>query len=633
MPLLLVLALLLVWSEAAHAQQFCAPRTLSYGAAPTTSTIGSAGEVGCFRFTGAAGQRVRVRAVETSGTLVADLNVGGADCVPARHGLTCTLTAGGVHSVTVGGTGTGDYAVSVQRLDAPVGCSSLTYANATRTGAISPGEAECWRFLSNDGARLRVRVVTAAAALEPLVEVLRPDGTTRCIPTFADDSTCVLDLDGTHTLLVNDAGGATGGYSISIQRLNGPAGCPFKGFGATATLGTLATTGETDCFSVQGAVGNALRVRLLSNTIDPTTEILRPDGTTRCAPSALENRTCFLDTDGLHFVLVRDGAATNTGNYRISFQRLDDPLGCDVAPFGPIALSTAIATWGETDCYRFNVPVGSRVRARLLPDVGQLNPHAELIAPDGTTSCAPAFADKFTCPTIAAGVHTLLVRDARLGAGNYRLALQRLQSPIGCGTLAFGPTLVPAALSTPMETDCWRITAAAGDQLRLEGAVAASAHVEVVRPDGTTRCQFPGQSNTTCALDTSGTHTVLIEHEDPAQTGGYALLAQRLNDPVGCEWLTVDDAPRAGSIPVAGGLNCYRVDAGRWEHLRIQLTGSGGLSPTAEVVRPDGTRRCAPEVEDFFTCVTDTAGTHTILVTGGVIGRTGDYELDLRPRP
>src|SRR5262245_50809625 len=130
MPLLLalVLVLTLAWSEAAHAQQFCAPRTLSYGASPITSTIGGAGEVGCYRFTGAAGQRVRVRAVETSGTLVADLFVTGADCVPARHGLTCTLTAGGVHSVTVGGTGTGDYAVSVQRLDAPVGCSSLTYA-------------------------------------------------------------------------------------------------------------------------------------------------------------------------------------------------------------------------------------------------------------------------------------------------------------------------------------------------------------------------------------------------------------------------------------------------------------------------------------------------------------------------
>jgi len=374
-------------------------------------------------------------------------------------------------------------------------------------------------------------------------------------------------------------------------------------------------------------------VRLLANTIDPTTEILRPDGTTRCTPSALENRTCFLDTAGLHFVLVRDGAATDTGNYRISFQRLDDPLGCDVPPFGPIALSTAIATWGETDCYPINVPAGTRLRGRLLPGIGQLNPHAELIAPDGTTSCAPAFADKFTCLTTAAGLHLLLVRDARLGSGDYRLALQRLESPTGCTALAFGSTLVPADLSTPVETDCWRITAAAGDQLRLEGAVAASAHVEVVRPDGTTRCQFSGPSNTTCALDTAGAHTVLIEHEDPAQTGGYALLAQRLNDPVGCEWLTVDDAPRAGSIPVAGGLNCYRVDASRWEHVRIRLTGSAGLSPTAEVVRPDGTRRCAPEVEDFFSCVTDTAGTHTILVTGGVIGRTGDYELDLRPRP
>ncbi len=119
--------------------------------------------------------------------------------------------------------------------------------------------------LSNDGARLRVRAVTAAAALEPLVEVLRPEGTTRCNPTFADDWTCLLDLDGTRTLLVSDAGGATGGYWISMQRLNGPARCASKGFSTTETLGSLATTGETDCFAVHGAVGNALRVRLLAN--------------------------------------------------------------------------------------------------------------------------------------------------------------------------------------------------------------------------------------------------------------------------------------------------------------------------------------------------------------------------------
>ena len=31
--------------------------------------------------------------------------------------------------------------------------------------------------------------------------------------------------------------------------------------------------------------------------------------------------------------------------------------------------------------------------------------------------------------------------------------------------------------------------------------------------------------------------------------------------------------------------------------------------------------------------LTVTAGTQTILVTGGVIGRTGDYAIDLRPRP
>jgi hypothetical protein len=91
-------------------------------------------------------------------------------------------------AVTVGGAGTGDYAVSAQRLDAPVGCSSLTYANATTTGAISPGEAECWRLLSNAGA-----------------------------PPFSgqNNTTCPLESSGTHTVLIEHEDPAqTGGYAL-----------------------------------------------------------------------------------------------------------------------------------------------------------------------------------------------------------------------------------------------------------------------------------------------------------------------------------------------------------------------------------------------------------------------------------
>ena len=43
------------------AANFCAPQQLSFGGAPRTGSIASAGGVGCYRFDGVAGDRVRIR--------------------------------------------------------------------------------------------------------------------------------------------------------------------------------------------------------------------------------------------------------------------------------------------------------------------------------------------------------------------------------------------------------------------------------------------------------------------------------------------------------------------------------------------------------------------------------------------
>src|SRR5436190_9665083 len=44
---------------------------IAFGAAPTTSSIASAGATQCFTFSGATGGRIRIRTVETSGSLLA----------------------------------------------------------------------------------------------------------------------------------------------------------------------------------------------------------------------------------------------------------------------------------------------------------------------------------------------------------------------------------------------------------------------------------------------------------------------------------------------------------------------------------------------------------------------------------
>src|SRR5439155_1523573 len=92
-----------------------------YGGAPGAGTIGSAGQLACHTFSGTAGERVRVHVVARSGTLkqTAELvRPNGTTVCGSTANLTCSLNATGTYTVLVFdglGTGTGGYAVAIQR--------------------------------------------------------------------------------------------------------------------------------------------------------------------------------------------------------------------------------------------------------------------------------------------------------------------------------------------------------------------------------------------------------------------------------------------------------------------------------------------------------------------------------------
>jgi hypothetical protein len=73
--------------------------------------------------------------------------------------------------------------------------------------------------------------------------------------------------------------------------------------------------------------GDRVRVRLIKTSgqaaFNPTAEVVRPNGTTRCGVTGFDEFTCALDAPGTHTILVEDFAGTNTGGYEISIQRID----------------------------------------------------------------------------------------------------------------------------------------------------------------------------------------------------------------------------------------------------------------------------------------------------------------------
>ena len=128
--------------------------------------------------------------------------------------MTCALEADGNHTIVVSGSGafaSGDFAIEVQRLDSPSGCSTRSFGTHV-AGDGSVADADCHRFTATAGDRVRARVRTTSA-LSPYVEILGPDGIARCTGA---EITCSIQQTGTHTILVTDSapGTRSGGYEV-----------------------------------------------------------------------------------------------------------------------------------------------------------------------------------------------------------------------------------------------------------------------------------------------------------------------------------------------------------------------------------------------------------------------------------
>jgi len=196
---------------------------LEFGAA-VNGSIQSAGQVDCYAFSGAAGDRVRVRVVETNGSLFAQTRVLRPDGTEVcgrnvYRESTCVLDTTGTHLLTVRdeyGTALGKYSATLQRVNDPVGCSVLRYEQTVSGSLPVWAQTNCWRFAGRAGKTIHLWPRSTYATANPELDVIRPDGSSACnaIGVFA----CTLDVTGTYTLLGRDnPGTGVGNYDVTLN--------------------------------------------------------------------------------------------------------------------------------------------------------------------------------------------------------------------------------------------------------------------------------------------------------------------------------------------------------------------------------------------------------------------------------
>ena len=203
-------------------------RSTAFGAAPIAASVTWAAETDCYRLDGDAGAVARLVFTGSLRQHVVVLRPDGTQRCEARYtlpvlGFNCTFDVSGPHTILVeddSGTLAGGYTIATQRAD--FCADSLVHIGwgAERGSIATAGEVDCWsNLLTLDaGRRVEVRLTRDSGALDPVVEVLRSDGTRLCGPTTADEFDCVTDTRGRFRLLVGGtAAGATGIYEIELS--------------------------------------------------------------------------------------------------------------------------------------------------------------------------------------------------------------------------------------------------------------------------------------------------------------------------------------------------------------------------------------------------------------------------------
>jgi hypothetical protein len=374
-----------------------------------------------------------------------------------------------------------------------------------------------------------------------------------------------------------------------------------------------------------------VRAIVTSGSLFAYREVIRPNGTTVCGPSGAAEVTCALDTTGTYTILIEDVVGTNTGGYAVAVQRLNGPVGCTVLTFGAAPTAGTVSAAGQTNCYTFSGTAGDEIRLRLITTSGSVSPTQEVLRPNGTTICGPSNTGDLTCPLTDTGTHALLIEDqSGINTGAYVISVRRLNSTTGCTAVTFGAAPVTGAVTVAGQTNCHSFSGTAGDKVRLRAIVTSGTLFvsrEVIRPNGTTVCGPSGAAEMTCALDATGTYTILIEDVAGTNAGGYSIAIQRLDSPVGCTALTVGGTATAGSIAADAQMNCYTFSATAGQSILAHLVHtSGALVPSQEVIRPNGSTTCGPSTSDL-TCTLDTTGTFTIVVEDQFGTNKGAYTI------
>lgn len=419
-----------LWAQRTNNPGNCS--TAAFGST-INGSIANPGNVRCYRLPIAVGDRLWSLLDRTAGLgrVEVEMFAPNGTAMPCRITATeygdveCTSTAAGTLTVLVHAerSRTATYTLAIQRMNAPVGCSTLSYGVVVMGAISTPGEIDCYRVPVNAGDYLRSGVGRISGTGEMRVANFDPLGPRKCLgyAHSAPEAGCATAASGQATILVYGDESDTAGYSLTALRTNNPIGCSNVAYGQLLNA-TIGAVGEVDCYRIPAAYFDVIYGILTRTTGsgNVSIETHQPLGGVdiNCGdgPGISAEQSCRAGSAGTITILVH-AEGTSTPGYALYVQRANNPVGCPALPLG-VKTAAALSVIGEVDCFRL-APIESTALAFRATAAGAGRVEVDVLNSIGYGGCgtnglAGAEADRqWTCEAAPLGTYqTVLVHAA-----------------------------------------------------------------------------------------------------------------------------------------------------------------------------------------------------------------------------
>lgn len=618
---------------------------------PLDATLDSPSEEDVYFFTALGGDRVRITMVAGTFGLepVLELLDAAGNRLDLQSGVAYTVMefsvdTGGVFYVVSSDAGTddtGDYSISVERLNAPRGVTPINPGQTLPGSLDQRAQYDGYYFQASGRDPHRISVVASASSIEPVVEIFDTAG--NAVAVSSESTLAVAEFSpergGAFLILVSDGRlDDLGEYAISLERLGNPVDPVSLHYGEALHVAfTMPAEYHPYTFVARG--GDQIRVSMVEATpaIEPVIEVFDFLGsrvaTREEATLAVVEFT--VDRGGDFFLLTSDANLDEKGEYTVGVERLNDPGRPAPLAYGETVFDS-LESPAQHGAYSFVAGDGDRVRISLVEETPDLEPVLEVFDLAGNII---ASGEASTLSVVEfnvdlGGTFFLLVSDAGLDdTGEYTLHITRLSEPPDALALGFGQSLL-ATFDVMAPYAAYSFVAHAEDRIRValvETSSPLEPVVEIFDAFGT-RIVHAAETSLVqvgLTLERGGVYYVLASDNGLDEVGGYALHLARLNAPSGATLLEPGQT-RRGNLVAPGQFVAYRITTAPGELIRlIMVEGDSALEPQLEIFDGKGRRlgHSAGAVVSMLEINSGTGGALFLLASDQLLDDTGEYEI------